>query len=443
MTSLRNQLAALTLLLLSVSATAFAAPISGVVINRTTNKPAAGDDVVLLAISGMQEIQHVKTDSKGRFTLEVPADGFHLVRVTHDKANYFTPVTPNATSINVDVYTAAPAVNGVTLDADVMRIQTEPGGKGLRVVEHFFEKNESTPPETLYSDHAFEVYLPEGAIVEGAAAKAPAGLAVQVAVQPLKDPNHFGISFPIRPGESEFQVTYRLPYNGSFEFKPRPAMATDTLAVMMPKSMTFKAATGTPYSPVTEELGAQTYVARSVQPSQPLGFTVGGQGELPRDAASGAGSGGPSGPEAGGPASPAEGSAQNNSSDPNLNRLPGKGIDNPLDNNAERESWVSKYKWWLIAGIGFLFAAGAGIMLSTPSRSRGPNASGTPGFVPGPGAALQVLRDEMFAVETDRLEGRLSEAQYSELKGAFDIVLRRALARNGQAKPDTIQVVPE
>ena len=60
-------------------------------------------------------------------------------------------------------------------------------------------------------------------------------------------------------------------------------MPTDTIAVMMPKSMTFKAGPSAPYSPVTEETTAQTYVARSVAPSEPLDFTVSGTGQMPRD----------------------------------------------------------------------------------------------------------------------------------------------------------------
>jgi hypothetical protein len=42
----------------------------------------------------------------------------------------------------------------------------------------------------------------------------------------------------------------------------------------------------------------------------------------------------------------------------------------------------------------------------------------------------------MFSLETDRLEGRVSEAEYTQLKAAFDLVLRRALSR-------TTRVVPE
>ena len=48
----------------------------------------------------------------------------------------------------------------------------------------------------------------------------------------------------------------------------------------------------------------------------------------------------------------------------------------------------------------------------------------------GPGALLRALKDELFVLETDRLAGRLSEAEYAEHKAAFDVVLRRALARS-------------
>jgi len=42
---------------------------------------------------------------------------------------------------------------------------------------------------------------------------------------------------------------------------------------------------------------------------------------------------------------------------------------------------------------------------------------------------LQALKDELLELETDRLMGRLSDAQYAEQKAAFDVVLRRALNR--------------
>ena len=428
----------LLIVLLACCASALAEPITGTVTNRTNGKPSAGDDVVLLRLAqGMQELARTKTDGKGRFTIEVPADGLHLLRVTHDKANYFKPVQPGTQSVEIDVYSAAATVRGVTLEADVMRLETDASGSGLRVIEHFFVKNESEPATTLMNEHPFELFLPAGAVVEGSAAKSPGGMAVQSPLVPESDPNKFTMIFPVRPGESEFQVTYKLPYSGSETFHPRPVMATDNLVVMMPKSIAFKPGQSTPYASVEEEPGAQTWVARNVQPSQPLDFTVSGKGELPRDTAAGATSGQP---DATGVGASTVGGDPARSSDPNLNRLPGKGIDNPLDNNAERESWVSKYKWWLVAGMALLLAAAAGVLLRTPRVAA---AGAKPASGAGPKGALEVLRDEMFAMETDRLEGRLSDGQYAELKGAYDVVLRRTLARSGQVAAATVQVVPE
>src|ERR1700729_3802908 len=277
----------------TLSGVALADSITGTVINKTTNKPAAGDDVVLIRLQqGMQEASRTKTDSKGRFTLDVPDKGIHLVRVTHDKANYFRPAPEGTQSVEVEVFNAAAKVEGISGEADVMRIQTDESGKALRVVENFWVKNESTPPRTQFSDRPFEFYLPEGAVVEGSAALGPGGMPVQASPVPLGDPNHYAFIFPIRPGETRFQITYKLPYNGSLKFAPRVMMPTDTIAIMMPKSMTFKPGPSAPYTPVTEETTAQTYVARSVQPSQALDFTVSGTGQMPRDTAAAATAGG-------------------------------------------------------------------------------------------------------------------------------------------------------
>jgi hypothetical protein len=48
---------------------------------------------------------------------------------------------------------------------------------------------------------------------------------------------------------------------------------------------------------------------------------------------------------------------------------------------------------------------------------------------PNSGSLLTALKEELFALETDRLEGKLSEPEYAEQKAALEQVLRRALAR--------------
>jgi len=405
--------------------------ITGVVTNKTTNKPAAGDEVVLIRLQqGMQEATRTKTDTHGRFTLDVPDSGIHLVRVTHDKANYFRPAPPGTQSVEIDVYNAAVKVKGVGGEADVMRVQTDASGKALQVVENFFVKNDSAPPMTQFSDRPFEFYLPAGAVVEGSAALAPGGMPVQAAPVPLGDsPNHYAFIFPIRPGETRFQITYHLPYSGSMKFSPRVAMPTDTVAVMMPKSMTFAPGAGAAYSPVTEETTAQTYVARSVTASQALDFTISGSGQMPReseDAAAGGSGNGAAGSEAAGQPGAMPPQAGATTSAAAGDTRPGGGLGVPLDPEGTNDPWA-KYKWWILGGLGLVMAAGAGFML-TGNQKNGV-APVMAASTQAPSSLLAAMKEELFTLETDKLQGRLSESEYVEQKAALEVVLRRALQR--------------
>ena len=429
---------------------ALADSITGIATNKTTNKPSAGDDVVLIRLAqGMQEAARTKTDAKGRFTLEIPDGdtGMHLVRVTHDKANYFRPAPPGTQSVEVEVFNAAAKVKGVSSEADVMRIQTDESGKSLRVIENFFVKNESNPPLTQFSDRPFEFYLPEGAVVEGSAALAPGGMPVQASPTPLGEPNHYAFIFPIRPGETRFQLSYRLPYSGSLKFAPRVMMPTDTVAIMMPKSMAFKPGPSSPYAPVTEETTAQTYVARNAQPSQALDFTVSGTGQMPRDTGAAA-AGGDATSNAAAPAGAASSAASDT--------RPGGGLGTPLDPEGTNDPWA-KYKWWILGGLGLAMAVGAGMMLKGgPAQAVAASGSGAFAHAPvgtglagtgsvgtgwvgtgwvgtGPDSLLAAMKEELFALETDKLQGRLSESEYVEQKAALEIVLRRALSRGEHA----------
>ncbi len=415
------------LMLFAVVSVASAQTITGVVTNKTTNKPSGGDDVVLLKLAqGMEELARTKSDARGHFAVKIPtneAASPHLIRVTHDRANYFAAVPPGTTTADVEVYTGASELDGISVSEDVMQISTLPDGKTLRVVEHYLVQNTSQPAKTLFSDHPFELYLPPGSTVDGSSAKAPGGMGVEQPLVPMGDPNHYTIIFPIRPGETEFNIWFRMPYKDSYTFEPRLTMPTDAMGIMMPRSMNFKPSNGAPYTAVpSEQIGgkAQAYIARGVKPSQPLGFTVSGLGELPRDTAAQS-----SGSQAG--------TASGVEANPSTDTRPGGGLGTPLDKDAERDPWT-KYRWWIIGGLGLAMAAAAGLMMRTPGAK--------PQYSAGPAQAasnpLQVLRDELFAVETDRLEGRIDKTEYAELKAAYDLVLRRALARAGK-----VEIVPE
>ena len=107
----------------------------------------------------------------------------------------------------------------------------------------------------------------------------------------------------------------------------------------------------------------------------------------------------------------------------------------PLDPEGTNDPW-SKYKWWILGGLGLVMAVGAGIMLKNgPSQTvvpMSPVVVGS-GVAVGGDSLLAAMKEELFALETDKLQGRLSESEYVEQKAALEVVLRRALGRGDRA----------
>ena len=193
---------------------AFAATITGTVTNGTTHTPAAGDTVTLIGLDQrMQELAKTTTDGQGHFSINAPDPGMHLIRIDHQGAAYFQPAPPNTPNVNAQVYDVAAVVAGVTTVANVMRVETDQ--QGLRVTQSFFIKNDSNPPRTQFSKQSYDFYLPPDAQIEGSAAMAPGGMPVQSSPVPLGEKGHYAFLFPLRPGVTQFQLSYHLPYSGS------------------------------------------------------------------------------------------------------------------------------------------------------------------------------------------------------------------------------------
>ncbi len=404
-------------------ASALAAPVSGIVTDRTTGKPSSGDTVALISFAqGMQVAATTKSDANGRYTLEVPAAnpgedasaGMHLIRVSHQKAAYFQPIPAGAHTVDVDVYDVAAAVEGVTTEADVLAMQTGPGAAGeLRVTEDFFVRNDSKPARTQLSDHAYEFYLPEGAKLQGTAAMGPGGMPVESSPIPLAGKGHYAFVFPVRPGETRFQVGYTLPYDGkTLGWTQREALATENLVVLLPKTMRFTP-DGTDWQPVQANPDAQTFVRKGVAAAAPVSFAVAGEGELPREAQNGNQNGG-------GGNTPGTGNVATSGSMATDTR-PGGGLGPPVDTPDP----LNKYKPWLLGGLGVLLLAGAAWLL----RGGRPAAEASPEREESPRALRPALERALLALEREHALGLLAEEEYMESRAALQRALHRALAR--------------
>jgi hypothetical protein len=421
---------------------ALAATIRGTVTNGTNNKPSAGDDVILVSLQQrMQETARTRTDAHGRYSIDAPDQGMHLIRVDHEKASYFQPAPPSTTTVDITVFDVAAAIPGITTEANVIRVETDP--QGLHVTQSYFVKNDSKPPRTQFSSRSYEIYLPPDAKIEGAAAMGPGGMPVASSPAPMGEKGHYAYLFPLRPGETQFQVTYSLPYSGSARFSPKLADKADNVVVMVPKSMTFTPDPATPYQTINDDINAQTFVAKNVSPIQALGFSVSGSGALPRDVQTASAANGQSG------AAPAAG-----------DNRPGGGLGNPIDTPDP----LNKYKWWILSGVGLLLVIGAAFFLRRPARqaeadthiasidqpaeqyaapltwTQGAAPPATVAPIPPPRPAgpepedhtrslLNSLKEELFALEADRARGNVGEVEYAAHKQALEAIIRRALNR--------------
>jgi hypothetical protein len=439
--------------LMASTSAVLAAPISGTVTNQTTKKPSVGDSVELMRL-GMEVAAKTTTDAHGHFTLDA-TDGapMHLLRVIHDKATYFRPAPAGTANVNVDVYDAAEKVAGVSTEADVARIEASPNG--LSVIENFFVKNTSSPPRTQFGPRAYEIYLPKEAQVVAAAAQGPGSMPVQTPPTPLGTPGDYAFVYPLRPGETRFQVSYQLPYSGSFQFHPRVSASVDNLAIILPKSVQFTGTPASAFQPIDEDVKVQTFLARNVTPQTKLAFTVSGTGLLPQENAAGPdnGNGGPTAGAADQSAMGPEASAQSAAAN---NTRPGIGLGVPIDTPDP----LHKYKWWILSLAAVLLAVGAAFLMKqnqpVAATATGPAVplatipsatKPTEGYKPPLAASavratgaeshrsklIEALKEELFALETERLEGRIAPEEYEKQKGALEIVIVRAL-QSGKAK---------
>ncbi len=404
---------------LLTGALAQGATVTGTVTDKTTGKPAAGDAVVLLEpMSGMSEVGHATTDAEGHYTLNLPGSNPYLIRVTHQGAEYFAAAPEGGGSADIPVYDVASKVDGVSIAEHVTAVETDNGQ--LRVVERYDMHNQSSPPRTQWSTRSFEVVLPEDAVLGDVSAQRPGtgSLPTSVKLDPEGPKGHFAFNFPIQPDEGGkgtlFQLQYNLPYSsGKYTFHSQVTLPADTVWVVLPKSMTFSGA-GFESSPQDQSM--QTFLRRNATQGAALEFTVSGTGAFPREDQGAQGDNGQGGAAQSGP---------------------GGGLGEPINTPDP----LSKYKWWILGGLALLLAAVAAFLLRKPATAgmiapAGATMAAAPAVYAAPAspatknaALLNALKEELFALESERIAGTLPPAEYAEQKAALETVLKRALKK--------------
>ncbi len=431
------------ILSLAVASSA-AQTLSGTVTNGTTGKPAAGDEVILINIAnGMDVVASTKADSRGKFSFKLTNSAEpHLIRAVHQGVSYHQMAPPGTNSVDisteVEVYDVAEKVAGLSVTADVMRFQAD--GGTMQGVRLFVVSNTSSPAKTQMGDRNFEFNLPAGAKIEQLQARAPNGQPISADATPESEKNRYAIAFPLRPGETQFQLEYTLPYSGEINFDPKPLYPAEHVVVMLPKTMQFQAANASSFQSMQDpnQSDSNVEVAQQTKIGQALGFTLKGNGvfaESSGAAASGAGQEQDQMPTQG---------RDGNSSD---NR-PGGGLGAPI----EAPDALQEYRWYILGGFGVLLFIGGWMvtkrkpLTAVAAASSASNAAlrATPVAATAPAAKsssssssssssmlLESLKEELFQLELERKQGKITPADYEKAKAALDQTLERALKRQG------------
>jgi hypothetical protein len=427
----------------AAGASAAASTLTGTVTNGTTGQPAAGDEVILINLtSGMEIAANTKVDSRGKFSFKLASGGGpHLIRAVHQGVTYHQMAPPGVNSVDVQVYDVATKITGLSLTADVVRFQADSGTmQGMRL---FVVNNASSPAVTQMNDHNFEFYLPAGAKIEQVQATAPNGQPISAEAAPQAEKNRYAIAYPLRPGETQFQMEFTLPYSGEIKIDLKPLYPAEHYVVVLPKTMQFKAANPPSFESMHDPSQGDSIVevAREIKPGQLLGFTLKGNGmitESPGELGSRS-------------AQPQDQQPPPEQSQARDNR-PGGGLGVPID----APDALQQYKWPILGGFALLLAIGGWVV-----TKRQPASSVVATSAPKPGAAsndysavfrptaaapaafassapatrstllLEALKEELFQLEVERKLGKITPAEYEQAKAALDHTLDRALKRQG------------
>ena len=396
------------LLLFVCSVAAAAETLKGVVQNSTTNKPSAGDEVTLKKIgNGMEDVAKTKTNAKGEFTFNVPpAQQPYLVWVQHQGVTYTQAGLPGGVAVAVRVFDSSTSVKELSIAEHAMALQTSPDGATLSGEEFFTVSNQSVPPRTLTGQRTLEFYMPEGAKISESSVQS-GKTQLKATVVPTGEKNKFGFVFPIRPGQTQFHLIYTVPYSGKLEINPHSDLKTDALMVVAPDSIKFAAGDSSIYqnTPNPQYKTVNFYVAKNVTAQQKVAFEISGTGAMPREPEQTANGGAPGEPAG-----------------------PGGGLGVPNERPDPLQSGQ-----WLFLGVLSLFLAAGAVFVYTSNQNVAATAGGPAAPQDRPAMLMEAMKEEVFQLESDRLQGKISPQDYQTAKAALDKTLQRAVQR--QAKP--------
>jgi hypothetical protein len=214
------------LAILFLTASALFASIDGIVVNRTTGKPQSGVSVTLVkpGQQGMQSLGTTVTDSSGHFVFQNdrPGGGPQLLQAAYKGVNYNKLMTPNipTSNVEIEIFEATDSPSAARIAQQMMLI--EPSTSQIAISETSILQNDSN---TTYKNEklgGLRFYLPPAANGQvHVSVQGPQGMPLPGAAEKTDEEGVFKVNFPVKPGETQFEISYVLPAGAPFTFRGR------------------------------------------------------------------------------------------------------------------------------------------------------------------------------------------------------------------------------
>lgn len=199
-------------LLVLCAAAALQAAVEGVVVNRTTGQPQPGVEVVMttMGAGGMQPAGRATTGADGRFRIEAGTESAHLLQAVWQGVSYNRSLQQGAASVEIEIYDALPRVSAAEITQHMILVETD--GAEIVVNETIVYQNDSLTTWNDPKGGVARVYVPEGAGEQvRARVVSPGGLPVERQPRRTGAPNVWTLDAPVKPGETRFDFSYKLP----------------------------------------------------------------------------------------------------------------------------------------------------------------------------------------------------------------------------------------
>jgi hypothetical protein len=398
----------ITLLLCAYSLSVSADTIRGVVRNGTTRKPSAGNEVILKRISnGMEDAGKTRTNLKGEFSFTVHngQQSPFVIWVKHQEVTYTQIVMPDRRSVVVKIFDGSLTVDNIGLSEYVMVLQTLSGGDQLKVDELYTLDNQSAPSLTKNGQRTFDIFLPDNVRLLDASAQTPGSMPLKtVPVPDRAEKNKYYFSYPVRPGQTQFHITYSVAYSGKLAITPKLSLPAAHMFVVMPASFHFVPQDASTYAPTSSPQmnGASIYAANDASPQRDLGFQIEGFGAISQKQ----------------PGVETTVQSQSESNRPGG----GLGVPNERPDPLHNSQWMFLCLLALFLGVGSIFVYTSKRRLKIDSSSRRANTNSET-------VLLEAVKEELFKLESDRLQQAISPGEYDDQKAALVRILQRSALR--------------